>query len=282
MAITKILNEGDKILDTSETNFLKSVKAAENLLYKEISKIFEAVDVTNGKLKNNEKARLFLLSLDKRITDALYNSPYKSAVVNLLKDYDKIALNNIELQAAVNGENILFSQINGIKQIEANNTLDKLLGNGISKDFIAPIRENLYRNILVGSSIEDTQNSIKDFIISTPEKDSRLLRYANQIGRDSIMQFDGAIQQNIASELDLPDYLYTGSLIIDSRAQCVHWANKIELKGSELQGEIDTAIKGGYIGGRKCGGMNPSCSVQTFSIYRGGYNCRHRAIATSL
>lgn len=278
--IQNLIDDGDNLIDANEKKFLKSVKDAEETLYKEIIKLFEVVDITNGKLKNSDKAKAFLLSLDKRITDALYNSPYRSGVSGLLKSFDSIAQNNIDLQSALNGKNIAFSQINGIKQIEANNTLDRLMGNGINNNFIAPIRETLYRNILVGSTVDETQAAIKDYIISTPEKDSKLLRYADQIGRDSVMQFDGAVQQNIGSELGLTDYVYTGSIIIDSRGQCIHWANKVYLKGSDLKNEIDKALNNKWLGGKRCSGMNPSCTVSTFSIYRGGYRCRHRAIAT--
>lgn len=280
MPIQTIINEGDQLIDTTEKDFLKSVKDAENILYKEISKLFDVVDVQNGKLKSSDKARKFLLSLDQRITDALYKSPYRTGVADLLKSFDGIAQNNIDLQSVVNRENITFSQLDGIKQLEANNTLDKLLGSGISKDFIAPIRETLYRNIVSGSSVEETQKAIKDYIVSTPEQDSKLLKYADQIGRDSIMQFDGTIQQSIGAELGLTDYIYTGSIIVDSRGQCVHWAAKVNLNGDELKHEIETALNNGFLGGKRCSGMNPSCNVPTFSIYRGGYRCRHRAIAT--
>lgn len=282
MPVQKLISDGDNLIDTNEKEFLKSVKDAETTLYKEISKLFEVVDTSGGKLKNTDKARKFLLSLDSRITDALYKSSYKSGVSNLLKSFDDIAQNNIDIQSALNKKNIAFSSLNDIKALEVNNTLDKLLGSGISKDFIAPVRETLYRNVMVGASVDETQKALKEFLISTDEKDSKLLRYADQIGRDSVMQFDGTIQQTIGSELGLNDYLYVGSIIVDSRGQCIHWVNKSLLKGDELKNEIDTALKGGQLGGKKCSGMNPSCTVPTFSIYRGGYRCRHRAIATTI
>lgn len=280
--IDTLLNTGDDVIDAAETSVISSVRESEQEIYKEIIKILDQVDISEGKLKNTAKAKAFLMGLDQRITNALYNSPYSTAVSGLIKDYDKIVENNIKLQSVLNKKTISQKMLSGIQQLEVNNTLDRLLGSGIANDFIRPIRQQLYRNIALGASVADTKQALEDFIISNPDKESVLSRYVGQVSRDSIMQFDGAIQDKIASELDLPDYIYTGSLLKDSRAQCVYWVDKGELNGEELVDEIDTALNGGSLGGKKCSGMNPACTVDTFSIYRGGYNCRHRAIATLL
>jgi hypothetical protein len=282
--IESLLNRGDEITDAAEQSVIEAARKAEEELYREISKIFNEVDVSAGKLKDTKKAREFLLSIDKRIKEVLNNSEYKTAVSGLIKDFDKITQNNIDLQAAINKKIISKKQLLPIQQLEVNNTIERLLGSGIDKDFVAPIRQTLYRNIVLGVGVEETRSALEDFILSKPKKESVLSRYVGQVSRDSIMQFDGSIQQSIGAELELPDYIYTGSLILDSRAQCVHWVNKAELPGEELEAEIKTAVNGGTFpdSEKKCSGMNPSTTLSTFSIYRGGYNCRHRAIVTLL
>lgn len=280
--IKKYLDDGDEIIDTAEMAVLNSVDEAERAIFKEVLKIFNEADISSGKFIKSEKARRFLMSLDGRITDALYNSKYRLGVSSLIKDYDKIVQNNIDLQDKLNNVNITKKSLSDIQALEVNNTLDRLLGSGLNKDFVTPVRQTLYRNIMLGGSVEETRAALEDYIISTNEKDSVLKKYVGQVARDSVMQFDGSIQQSIASALDLPDYIYSGSIIQDSRAQCVYWVDKGDLNGDELLGEIDTAINGGILGGSKCSGMNPSCTIVTFSIYRGGYNCRHRAIPTIL
>lgn len=223
------------------------------------------------------------MSLDGRITDALYNSKYRLGVSSLLKDYDKIVQNNIDIQDKLNQVNITQKSLRDIKNLEVENTVDRFLGAGLNKDFIAPLRQTIYRNVMLGGSVEETKAAIEAYILSTADKDSVLKRYVGQVARDSVMQFDGSIQQSIAAELDLTDYIYTGSIILDSRDQCVYWAGKGELNGDDLAEEIADAKAGESLTGEKpCSGMNPSCEVNTFSVFRGGWNCRHRAISVLL
>lgn len=278
--IQNILDDGDQIIDNAESALLTSLDEAEKAIFKEVIKILNEADTMAGKFVSTDKAKRFISSLDSRIMDALYNSKYRLGVSSLLKDYNKIIQNNIEIQQAVNNKNISKKDLSDIQKVEVQNTVDRLLGSGINKDFIAPVRQTLYRSVLLGVGVEETRNALQDYIISTPEKASVLSRYVGQVARDSIMQFDGSIQQAIGVELGLSDYIYTGSLIKDSRDQCVYWVGKGQLNGGELFNEIQTALAKETLTDEKlCSGMNPSCSVATFSIYRGGYNCRHRAIA---
>lgn len=281
--IKKTLDQGDKIIENAESSLLNSLDEAEKAIFTEVIKIFNQVDVSGGKLISTQKAKSFLMSLDNRIIQALYNSKYKLGVQNLIKDYGKIVQNNIDIQKQLNNKTVTKKDLSTIQNLEVNNTLDRLLGSGINKDFIAPVRETLYRSITLGFGVDETKSALEDFILSKPNKASLLSRYVGQVARDSIMQFDGSIQTAIGTELNLNAHMYVGSLLEDSRDQCIFWVGKGILEDKALEEEIKTAIDRGTLTGDKpCSGMNPACTVQTFSIYRGGFNCRHRAIATSL
>lgn len=281
--IKSYLDKGDEIIDNAELAVLDSVDEAERAIFKEVIKIFSEADTSSGKFVKSEKARRFLMGLDVRITDALYNSKYRLGVSSLLKDYDKIVQNNIDIQDKLNQVNITQKSLRDIQSLEVENTVDRFLGTGLNKDFVNPLRQTIYRNVMLGGSVEETKAAIEAYILSTGDKESVLKKYVGQVARDSVMQFDGSIQQSIASELDLPDYIYTGSIILDSRDQCVYWAGKGDLKGEDLEEEIADAKAGESLTGLKpCSGMNPSCELNTFSIFRGGYRCRHRAIVTLL
>ena len=280
--VDKIIASGDDIMISAEDTFTGDVKDIEKRLLAEVNKIFNTIDVKNGKIQSSEDAVKFLASLEKKITDALNKAGYNSKVKDYLKNFDAIRRNNIALHAALNNINIPYDSLNSLTKLEVQNTVDKLLGSGISRDFIIPIRESLYRNITLGSTIQETKKTISDYIISQDGKDSKLLRYTTQVARDSISQYDGAIQTVIKNELDLPDYIYSGSIITDSRCQCKYWVNKIKLPGDELEGEIQTALDGGELGGCNCSGMIPGTTVDNFARYRGGWNCRHRAISYNI
>ncbi len=279
--LDKAISKGESAMLLAEEDFTASIQDIEKALLKEINKLFEAIDVKEGKLQNSEAAIQFLASIEKRIDEALKKSGYNSKVKEFLKNFDAIRRNNIDIHSLANNVNISYASLNDITKLEVENTIDKLLGAGISRDFKFPIREALFRNITLGTSIQEAKKTIEQYIISNDGANSRLLRYTTQVARDSISQYDGAIQTVIKNELDLKDFIYSGSIIKDSRCQCRYWAEKIKLDGEELVDEIATAVAGGSLGGCKCTGMIPGTNIENFAIRRGGYSCRHRAISTN-
>lgn len=280
--LDKVIQRGDDTVITAEEDFSVNIKEIEKQLLKEINKLFNFIDVKEGKIQTSDAAIQFLATIEKRIDEALKKSGYNSAVMDLLKNFDVIRRNNIEIHYLLNKADIPYSSLNAITRLEVENTIDKLLGAGISRDFKYPIREALYRNITLGTSIQDAKQTIANYIISNDGKDSKLLRYTTQVARDSISQYDGSIQTVIKNELGLKDYLYSGSIITDSRCQCRYWVEKQKLYHDELVGEIETALNGGSLGGCTCSGMIPGTNTANFAVFKGGYSCRHRAIATNL
>jgi len=271
----QIINHGDKIFDHSQDGLERSVKNAEKIIYDELIKLLNTVDVSAGRLRTNTKAENFLMSMDKKIYDALNKSDYNNSVLKYTQNFSFIGDNIKELHSKLNGIEITDAQINPFLKIEVNNTIDKLTGSGMAKDFINPIRESLYRNIMLGAEVTTVEKTIRDFVITSAESDSKLLRYVKQVSRDAMQQFDGTIQQNITNELGLNAIRYVGSLIQDSRKQCVRWvAND---SGLLLMKDLSEEIAWAYSNGS---GMIPGTTSDTFLIFRGGYNCRHRAFPT--
>lgn len=280
--IDRAIKKGEDIMLLAEEDFTEGIREIEKVILKEINKIFNDIDVKAGKIQSSEAAIRFLASMEKRIDEALKKAGYNSKVKDYLKNFNLIRRNNLDIHSLVNKADIPYESLNAITKLEVENTIDKLLGAGISRDFKFPIREALYRNITLGSSIQDAKKTIEDFIISNDGQASKLLRYTTQVARDSINQYDGAIQTVIKNELGLNDFIYSGTIIKDSRCQCRYWVEKGKLPREELIKEIAIANDGGYLGGCKCSGMIPGTNIDNFAMNRGGYACRHRAIATNL
>lgn len=274
----KLIRMGEDEIENSSSRFEKRVNRIEPVLVNELRKLFKSIDVSGGKISTNQKTIEFISSLENRIKKALLESGYNDGVKELLKSFDVIKTNNIALQSVTNNLNIIESSLTGVQRIEVQNTITNLLGSGLDASFVNPLREALFRNITLGGTIADAEKIIEEAVISNPNRPSNLSRYIGQVARDSISQFDGAIQAKIGDELGLNDFLYAGSIIVDSRAQCIHWVNKRTLTREELEPEINTAVNRGYLGGKKCSGMNPLTTINSFAVFRGGYRCRHRAI----
>lgn len=280
--IDDIINHGERLMEQSENNLLKSIEDAEPDILKEVMRLFDTIDVSAGKIQNTPKAVAFLASVEDKIYNALRRGGYPESIKTFVKSFDHIQNNIIDLHDTMNGERISKSQIEPYKKIEVNNTISKLTENGLAKDFVNPVRQALYRNILTGASITETQKFLTDAIKTSTNADGKLLRYVKQVARDSVSQFDGTVQANIAKDIGLNGGRYVGSLIKDSRAQCMKWVteNGGLWRNEDLMEEIRWAKSKGTYKGKVSSGMIDETTVQTFAIYRGGFNCRHRFIPT--
>jgi hypothetical protein len=276
--IQSIINSGDKILLNGTSDLINGMYSIELLVYAALMEVFDNVDITNGKLSTTIKADEFLAALDYKIYQALKKSGYPAYVGDFIGNYDKISSNVRDLHQALGNGLLSASDINAIKRLEVQKTIDNLTQQGMYKDFIAPVREGLYRNIMFGATVGETEEFIKSQVISTKQKDSRLTRYVGQVATDALHQFDGSVNQVAKQSLKLNATQYVGSLLIeDSRAQCMKWVGMSIIKDDNLQEEIDWALNCGRFSNKKCSGMIEGTTTDTFCINRGGYRCRHRA-----
>lgn len=275
--IQSIINSGDKILLNGTSDLINGMYSIELLVYAALMEIFDNVDITNGKLSTTTKADEFLAALDYKIYQALKKSGYPAYVGDFIGNYDKISSNVRDLHQALGNGLLSASDINAVKRLEVQKTIDNLTQQGMYKDFIAPVREGLYRNIMFGATVGETEEFIKSQVISTKQKDSKLTRYVGQVATDALHQFDGSVNQVAKQSLGLNATQYVGSLIEDSRAQCMKWVGMSIIKDENLQEEIDWALSGGRFSNKKCSGMIEGTTIDTFCINRGGIRCRHRA-----
>lgn len=263
-----------KNLEAFESGFAKIENNVYNALQKELGKL----SIQFGKLSSDTYSKKVLMQLDNVIKNSLEQSGYGNKVYDLMGGFDEIANNNIDLQKELNKKTVSLKLINSVKQIEVQNTIDNLLATGVSRDFTIPIRKVLYRHVTMGTSLLEAEKEIKDLVIGSTGKESNLIRYSKQVAQDAMFQFDGALNQAIKEELGLDGFLYTGSIVEQSRGQCRYWVAKRVLKADKgLSSEIKTAILGGKLGGYKCSGMIDATTLDNFSLYRGGVRCRHRA-----
>lgn len=277
-SIQQIITKGDKLMTKEENSLIRSARTSESYVYDALMEIFKNVDITNGKISSSSKADEFLASLDARIFGALKESGYGDSVQSFVNSYSAISSNVVDLHQALGNGLIPAKDINLIQRLEVNKTIANLTQQGMYSSFIAPVREGLYRNIVLGATVADTEKLITDLVISNTEKESPLTRYVGQVANDSIRQFDGSINQVAKIGLNLNATQYVGSIIQDSRAQCMKWVSMAIIKDDQLAAEIDFALNKGTYSNKRCSGMIPGTNTINFCVNRGGYRCRHRAI----
>jgi hypothetical protein len=219
----------------------------------------------------------YLQRINVIIAEAINNSAYPSAVAQCVRSIEEITelsqqvLTNYNPKVKIDFDRLGVSQIR-VAQIET--IVNNMTGDSLTAEIRQPIREALQRNVFAGSKLTDTRNYISDFLTKQEgQKYARLTRYAMTWAQDGILQYDGQIYDQFRTTYGTNYIMYIGSLIGDSRPQCIRWVSKFDGKipVNQLQAEIKWAFTSGS-------GMNLATTTSSFCTYRGGYRCRHKAI----
>ena len=150
-----------------------------------------------------------------------------------------------------------------------------MLGDEMRQQFTKPVKKVLYQNIMQGKSQTTAKKALHNFIVGEKGKIGQLERWSGQIARDTLNQYDGAVNDMVRKEFDLNGFKYIGSLVKDSRPQCIKWKRMKELRYDQLDKEISWAYSYGK-------GMIPGTNKDNFGTYTGGHNCAHSAVATRI
>ena len=272
-ATIRIIERRDKAILSAETKLFNSLDPVQQKLFDELKKSINKMNSDGGVLSFDEKNVALVNALDKVMIDAIQKSNYPSSVNEFLREFETIKKFNFDIHKNVNdlSKSELEKLISPIQKQVVDQTMENLTGSGVNSNFIEPVRQGVFKNIVAGSTITDLESSLKTFIQGTGDTDGLLMRYTKQVSRDALNQFDGQTNARIASEFDLDAFRYVGSLIDDSRPQCRRWVAKSVLLRDDLQNEINWAFNNGS-------GMNKATTPDNFAVYRGGYSCRHSAI----
>ena len=261
-----------KVMDNVDGVFLDSIQDTQNAILRRVNGLLSKFDTENGRLMNTETNRTLLIKLRKDVKRIVRQSSYNSKIDAYLRNFDTITDLTEKIHLVGNDLKLSKISINPLKQEAIDNVVKGLSApDSIDIGFEKYIRDTVFNAVTLNQGVVETRKQLSDLIAGTPTKHGQLERWVGQIARDAINNYDGQINAQIAVEYELNAYRYVGSLIKDSRPQCVRWVNKQVLKVEDMQKEIDWAENNGS-------GFNTATTVENFAIYRGGYNCRHAAI----
>lgn len=270
------LNSTNKIIDKALVNFAKGIDKVEPKFTKLLTEWVEKFRTTNGNLVRGQ-ASLDRLSGFKKVIESINKkSGYDNLVRDFIATYTPLSEAIRLIHGDLSGLDITKGFINPFQQNAIKTVIDGMLGTGLNTALVNPIQQILFVSINQGSSLSDTITSITNILATTEKRQGILKRQALQVSRDSLGQYEGVVNEAVRSYYKLDAFLYIGSLVKDSRAQCERWVNydKNDKKGlllfSDLESEIEWAENNGT-------GMIPSTTPENFAQNRGGYNCRHTA-----
>lgn len=240
-------------------------KAAYDILLKQIEETF---DIKAGAIVSDKNFVKLLNKLTVSYLDVLQTTPkFTGPVSQFVKRLTPISEAISDFQKSVN--NIKVPAFESSKNIVIDETIDRMLNNGLNQKFVQPLRNLIYQNVTSGLSMKDARANIKDFIQGGKDESGKLHSYIEQTAIQAVSAYSGAINMKILENFDMDGLLITGSLIDNSSPQCRY---AIEKLGGKITRENWPQVE--EIG-KKFNGWIEGTNFDNLPITTLHHGCRH-------
>lgn len=261
-----------KFINTKRDLLTKNVSAIERKLYNAVlDKLISELEVSDGKIVNNNKNIDLTTVLDKIIKD--FNNNEFAKVIRLFandllsieglnKTYfsiiekDQQKLN--EISKDVNKELNKKLGLDEKGAVKKNGYLDKLAKDTKLK---VKLKKITYNAVIKGKPIDDFKKQMKTLVQGDAKVNGELTKHMNTFAYDTYQQFDRTAGEMFAEQLSLNAFIYNGGKIDTTREFC-----------RERNGKVFTIDEA--MGWKKLewDGKNKNYNPLQDA---GGYNCRH-------
>lgn len=162
---------------------------------------------------------------------------------------------------------------------------------GLKKNYITGLAEAIREQNYFNRTIEEATEILRS------KMDGYTENYLRGTVKDSLSMYDGAFQDKIRVTYGFENILYVGNVIETTRPICTRLRK--DLKGrfsvEQLKKEVDnycpqgkpseskitySTVSGKEYTKKKGAGMYEGTTIDNFSQFKGGHECRHRALPT--
>jgi hypothetical protein len=211
-----ILKAKQKALDALNKRVGEMSSAAYQILLQAIESSF---DIKSGSIVGGKDFVKQLNKLTVKVLDLIQSEPkFTGPVSQFVKRFTPISEAINEFQKEVNG--IKVPAFEAQKNIVIDETIDKMLNNGLNQKFVQPLRDLIYQNVTGGLSLADAKAQIKEFIQGGKDVSGKLGSYVEQTAQQAVDSYSGIINNKLLEQFDYDGLLVTGSLIDNSSPQC--------------------------------------------------------------
>jgi len=276
--VADMLSEKLGYIDKTELDFLDGIESLEIAIYSKILDILRSFAQEEGRIIAKGSNAALFDRLKRQILKVIRESTFVPKVNKFLTSFDKVEKMNRSIY-----ERILGTKVRTDLSLEKLTVIEKVTDSllnqsSLNANFINPIRKTLTDAVRFNQTFAEAEENLKRAVKGT-DKGGLLRRYAGQVVTDSINGFDGAINDVIRDAYQLDGFRYVGSLIKDSRLNCIELINgsgafeKFAIRpGSYRVKDTEKIIA---IAENRPG-WNPETTVNTFGQFRCGYRCRHQ------
>lgn len=275
MALTQLVADNAAISNIVAERFISRFKGLEDQLFERLVKLLRQLPQRNGRFVFDASTNKLLLRLNEVLGEVLRKEDLRAAVRDLLPEFDKIAANVQAMHGVENDIRVSAALLSDTKHRMVALTSESVVDAGYDARFSVLVKKVLYNHVNFGAEVLETERALRVLVHGEGGGKGVLARYAGQVARDALNQYEGQVHEAIAKLHGLGNSRYVGNIVQASRCQCRRWVRMGILTAKQLPSEIRMAFECG-------GGMIPGTTPTTFRIYRGGYNCLHSAIPTRL
>lgn len=283
--LRKQLTELTFIMDSSVDSVEDAASKAQKLIHQVILDQINQFEVLDGRFVTTQNYAARMAVITRKINEIL-GDVYSPSIREYLQQYFTIDEYNTRLNRSYN-ELVLDKSLYTPIRRSIYNQAEYYLMDGLADAYIQPAKYLLMQAVSSGMTIKDATRMMRNWNegkystgeqLATNRPTPKLDTYAVQMARDSIFTYHGTIQEVIKDKYDLQNFIYVGGIVRDSRTFCrnlVTMRRKIAL--DEIPKLIEQAAK--QDGKTLPNGMIPGTNSKNFLERRGGYSCRHTAMA---
>lgn len=268
-------------------SLLKDLAITSDKLFKDVENAINQLASKNGIIIDDGIG--ITEKLTKIIERGIVETGYNVKVVDFVKKYDILNQKVIAINSEY-GTKVSESVVNRLAQNSnfTNKRLiaDSIIGNGFKTNIIDLLTKEIYNAISNQVSVSELQGKVSNIL--NPEN-GYLSRWSGQVARDSMYQYEGALNNEIGKELKLNNFIVTPDIILeDSRPICRHIVAMDKVSSQQMQVILNEYCPNGVpskqkieINGKmvnKGAGMIEGTVLENISVKRGGYACIHQYI----
>ena len=257
-----------KAIEALQAKLEADMESALPEVFKQLSnEVIDLVSELSLDPEDRAKNLLEIIALKRKIGEALVgNALYQSQVLAITEGFKELAnLSDDFMSTILDDYGRKQDLYKAILKANVELTKDALLGAGVRNNFENAIRELLKANISGVGNKRQLRSILTQFIEGSETEKPFLQRYITQVTNDSVMTFNREYLNTVSEDLDIQYYVYSGTIIRDSRPFCVARAGRSYTK-AQVQ-------SWGKLGDWQ--GKIPGTNEKTIFTYCGGYNCRH-------
>lgn len=283
MSLDSLVDDKTERLTTVPDALFRRTIRIQKKLFVETLALLNELDLTNGFISRTKANLTRNRIIVRKIATNLQKLGYNKSVGAFAKEFNEQAKLTKEVFEESIGEFKPSPLTSELLEVSKTKTVAALVGDSLNVPFNKPILDQLDSSVSSGASFTDTVAAISLLILGTDELDSLLLRHNKQIATDSFAIADREFTVNVANDLSVEWYLYTGGLISDSRDFCSARDGKYYHK-TEVESWVTTTPGAGnpIPHGKNWQGRRKTTDKRTIFNYCGGWKCKHSLIPVSI